>query len=43
MSTLKRMSLNIFLLKLPDDVTKTKLEEKDYLQKTTTATGKKVS
>lgn len=40
MSILKRMSLNVFLLKLPDDVTRTKLEEKDYLQKTTTPTGK---
>ena len=40
MSNLKRMSLNIFLLKLPEDSSKKQLEEMDYLQKGTTITGK---
>lgn len=40
MSKSKRMALNIFLLKEPDDKSKKLIEEKDYLQKVTTSTGK---
>ena len=40
MSTLKKMSLNIFLLKTPEDTKKKKFEDIDYLQKIATTTGK---